>query len=815
VNLPSVDKPIVDKPSVDKHGVDKQVARSVGEDEPRLVPWRLLGRGGEWVTAGLFALLAALFYAPLLLGVAAFPDGDFVHHFFPFSLYHHQQVAAGRLPVWNPFTYGGHPFLADVQAAVYYPVSNLLTLLTLPVADETARFYWLQVEAVVHTALAGWFAYLWTRDLTANRWGGVVGGVCFALSGYATGYAPLQLAVLRTAVWLPLLLWCLGRGWQQPRQWGWWLGGSGALGTAFLAGHSQTFMLLGYAAAGWVFCLAFARRPLQRSLRGQAVLGTLMVALVAVGSTAAQWLPSVEFVRLSVRANVDYAFVSGGLSLADFWQIVLPGVLTQYSPLYIGVIGGVLAIVALFSLRRSADVDAQRGPALLPWRVGTFYCVGLAVFALLASLGGNGPLYPLMYALAPGWSWFRGQERAAFLVVIALSGLAAYGMAGLPTLAPSLRRRAGFAGGAVVVASAYAFGLLWQLQRLTALDHAGYLLVAGVTLILGLAMALLVSLPGWSARRNAWIVTLAVLNLVWANAGINQLPGSAADRVRVAPEVMALTDAVKTQAPGLDDLPGRVYNEFRAYDDYGMRAGVEDVWGSSPLRVARTARLFEQFPLDRMWRLLGVEHVLTWRRELFGPSEVLGEFPQPTDTTFLHRLPQENVRAWLVPNVEVADDEAAWSLLADHAFDLDQTALVGPEFEGFSGVEASQLAVNSVTLARYSPNQLDVTVQIDGDAFLVVSETWLPGWEVVGAACDGGACPIQDGTGRAYFSPVRANLTLIGMWLPAGESVFSLRYSPASVRVGLWISGGTALVLVVVLVMLAWRRSRSVRDVAL
>ena len=69
---------------------------------------------------------------------------------------------------------------------------------------------------------------------------------------------------------------------------------------------------------------------------------------------------------------------------------------------------------------------------------------------------------------------------------------------------------------------------------------------------------------------------------------------------------------------------GRVYNEFRAYEDYGMRVGVEDVWGSSPLRLARYARLFDEFPLDRMWRLTGVTHVLN--------------FDMPPDVpTYLHR----------------------------------------------------------------------------------------------------------------------------------------------------------------------------------
>lgn len=774
--------------------------RSAGKHQPSHA--QRLGR--EWAIAGLFCLLATLFYAPILLGLRAFPDGDFAHHFFPFSLFQHQAIAAGHLPIWNPFTYGGQPFLADVQAAVYYPLSNLILLFTLPVTDAAARFYWLQVEAVLHTALAGTFAYLWTRDLTGSRWGGVIGGICFALSGYTTGYAPLQLAVLRTGIWLPLLWWCLGRGWQLPHQWRWWLGSAAALSAAFLAGHSQTFLFTAYATAAWLICLAWTHRPLDR----RAILGSAATGVVAVALTAAQWLPSLEFVRLSVRANVDYAFVSGGLPWQDLWQVLLPGVLTQYSPLYIGISGIVLAIVALY-----AAVTGQSGrretvmATLLPLRTGIFFCLGLILFASLAALGGNGPLYPLLYRFAPGWAWFRGQERAAFLVTIGICGLAAYGMALIPLLSPQARRRAALLAGAVVVAAVYAFGLLWQLPGHTAIAHNTYLVTAGMTLLLGLATALIVALPGWSARRGAFLLAMVVANLIWANDAVNQVAGTPADRVLLAPEVSALTEAVAAHPVAANGLAGRVYNEYRAYDDYGMRVQVEDVWGSSPLRVARYSSIFENFPLDRMWRMLGVEHVLTWRRELFGPSTLLAEFPQAKDTTYLHRLPAANPRAWLVSQVSVVDDAKAWQLLADHQFDLDQRAVLGLETDGFVEIEDAPAITATVNLERSADEALHVRVASEQAGLLLVSETWLPGWEVANQLCSGNQCPAVDEQGRSFFVPLRADLTLLGIWLPAGEIEFDLQYNPLSVRMGLWISGAT-LLLVVIAILWHWRHPR-------
>ena len=48
---------------------------------------------------------------------------------------------------------------------------------------------------------------------------------------------------------------------------------------------------------------------------------------------------------------------------------------------------------------------------------------------------------PLLYRVAPGWDIFRGQERAAYLVAVGLSLLAALGLARLPDAGSRFRRR--------------------------------------------------------------------------------------------------------------------------------------------------------------------------------------------------------------------------------------------------------------------------------------------------------------------------------------------------------------------------------------
>ncbi len=754
---------------------------------------------------GGYLLLAALFYAPLMLGVRTFEDGDFIHHFLPFSLFQQAAIRSLEAPLWNPYTYSGHPFLADIQAAVYYPVSNALLLLSLPWRGDAARLYWLQVEAILQVALAGVFVWLLVRELTGKAWAAFLAGVIFAFSGYLTGYPPVQLAVLRSAIWLPLIFWLLWRGFAAPREMRWWMGAAAAYAVAFLGGHPQTVLHLSYAVAAWVLVLLVAGWQKKPSFSkklgfweklGFSIVGLLTFALLALGLMAAQLLPSLEFSRLSVRANVDYAFVSGGFPLRDTWQMLLPGVFTYYSPLYAGVVGLGAAAAALARLfvRNRGDAPADPARPLSPRTTILFFAI-LGLIALLLSYGGNGFLYPLFYRIAPGWKLFRGQERAAYLVAFGLSVLAGLGAAALPGLRHRLRRRTALLYGGLVTIAVYAFGLYYQLSGQTVMGQWRYLLVAALTLILAMGVALILWIPGWSRRREWLFMGLAAANLFAAGFGTNFAARTPAQAVRLAPEMEALGAVVQAQSDANLGLPGRVYNEFRIYEDYGMRQQIEDVWGSSPLRLAAYAALFDQFPLDRMWRLTGVEHVLTWRKELFEPSQLLGEFPQQADTTYLHRLEGFNPRAWLVREVQVADDAAARDLLADHGFDLDEVGLLPVDSTNDEGPTTNDGRPTTggmrVVLERLAANRLKVSVEESAGGLLIISENWMPGWRVEATVCDGdpgcagAAAPLD---GLPLLQPLRADLTLIGVPIPAGQVSFELVYDPASVRVGFWIS---------------------------
>ncbi len=802
-----------------------------------------------------YGALVLLFFAPHLLGLTAFPNGDFNLHFLPFSLFQQDALLGLRLPVWDPYTNSGHPFLADAQSAVFYPISNALLLLTGFDRSAVGRLYWLQVEAALHIFLACVFTYTLVRRLTGRKMAGFVAGIVFGFSGYLTGYPPVQLGVLRTAVWLPaillLLLPSLGRTSQAKEEsgkndsrpprgqsalhrffphWKRWLAAAAIHAVAFFGGHPQTFLFLSYAVGGWMLMLRVVELSRQRSKGGeqtagyissfgQALLFGVQVAAyigVLVVLTLAQLWPAFEFTQLSVRSSLSFEQLSGGFPLQDTWQLLLPGMLTQYSPHYVGIAAlglALIAVAALFSNGFSLPAgDSLSRPAALYFVI----CGGVA---LLLSYGANGPLYGLFYRFAPGGYLFRGQERAIYLVAFSLSVLSGYGLALLPSLSAGRRRSLCWGFVAVVAVGAGLFLLLWQLPARVEGSRAAFLILGAKALLFAGAFAILCS-PRFRLTKTAsgqmlsrthliLLIPLLLADLFIANFTTNLASGPAIRSALARPEAAATLQTYQSTADETGSLPPRVYNEFRLPESSGQYIGWEDVYGSSPLRLAKYDTLFQNFPLERMWELTGTGTVLTWREELFVESQVKAEFHQPTDTTFLHGLSENFPRLWWTQAARSVSDKTALALLAEPDFDPKAEVLIAEsDAEKLGdGWTDGRLAIGSkgaaaLQVERAGAAHLLIQVESAQPGLLFISENWMPGWQ---ATWDG----------QSRLPVVRAHQAFIGVPVPAGKGTLELAYRPNSVKWGVAVSavGWAALIFALrhhlaLAALHAWRRAR-------
>src|SRR5512137_1570534 len=100
------------------------------------------------------AALVLLFFwrviTPRLEDRAVFPPGDFTDQFWAFRMYTARAFASGRLPLWSENFNSGHPFLADVQSAVFYPLALVFTLKSALLSGGEFSLLDLEWEAILH-----------------------------------------------------------------------------------------------------------------------------------------------------------------------------------------------------------------------------------------------------------------------------------------------------------------------------------------------------------------------------------------------------------------------------------------------------------------------------------------------------------------------------------------------------------------------------------------------------------------------------------------------------------------------------------------
>ncbi|MGQ9500448.1 MAG: YfhO family protein [Anaerolineae bacterium] len=749
--------------------------------------------GWSWrdsVSALVLAILVLLFFwrilTPNLADRASFPPGDFAKQFWAFATFEARELASGQLPLWNPYTYAGAPFWADVQSAVLYPPS----LLTIVLAGMPhLPLFALELEAIAHFWLAGIFTYMLMRRATGRRDAALLSALVFTFGGYLTGYPSQQLAVLETDVWLPLILYLsdvaiVNRASSSPalrdvpRRSPLLLAGI-AWGVALLAGHPQSAMLVGYTFTLYTAFIALAypcnigssrthRRGVLRVMGAWAC-----IVITGLGLAAVAWLPAWEYMRLSVRSAGVYDKMAGGFPLYDVLQLLLPGSVSYYSPLYVGI------LPLLFAIWGFTNAHAHRREII--------FWTGLALGALLLSFGGETFLYAPFYLFVPGFGIFRGQERLAFLFSLALAALAGYGFSqyaqhdahGNTNRARLISMVRYLLLGSIVLVLLFFIGhnaTGWQDEHpfRTLLAQSVWLIV-----LLGLGLGLLRAYDASQPSHTTWarigLGALIALDLFTANWRTNLYP-SLPEEQTVTPSVV---ETIRT-----DVRPGevfRVYNEYRLYENYGVPFEMEDTWGASPLRLARYDALYHTLRMERVWQLLNVHYVITWRQELYAPSQIIYQEPAEKDTTYVHRLESPAPRAWLVYRVEEVAEEETLARLDDRAWDPMQVALLPPGDAPPLHPPARGQTGEVVIRARTSGSiALDVITPVDG--LLVVSEIYYPGWR---AYIDGQPVDIL---------PV--NYILRGVVVPAGQHQVEMVFRPLSFTMGAVISAITLLALV-------------------
>jgi hypothetical protein len=87
------------------------------------------------VLAGLALFFAApFFFIDLFEGKFLLTERDLGPYFIPPRFFWVESIKQGDFPLWNPYQFCGHPFIANPQHAAFYPFNALFFILPFDVA---------------------------------------------------------------------------------------------------------------------------------------------------------------------------------------------------------------------------------------------------------------------------------------------------------------------------------------------------------------------------------------------------------------------------------------------------------------------------------------------------------------------------------------------------------------------------------------------------------------------------------------------------------------------------------------------------------
>lgn len=242
-----------------------------------------MGRPKQLLLAAAISLLAThVFFFEYRPGVHRVEvPYDLKDFHYPLADYAYQSLREGRIPQWDPSIYCGLPFVANVQAALFYPPSWALVAVSW--GKDRLRYQALEDFAFLHVWAAFLLCFAWLRWRGIHWLAATLAATMYAASGHAMTHLQ-HLGMIAGHTWLPLGLW----GIDQAH----WEGGWRPLWKTTVA--SALCFLAGFTPLWTVFAVTMLAFALARAPRWRAILGTCGALIVSMLLCAVQLLPAWE-----------------------------------------------------------------------------------------------------------------------------------------------------------------------------------------------------------------------------------------------------------------------------------------------------------------------------------------------------------------------------------------------------------------------------------------------------------------------------------------------------------------------------------------
>jgi len=762
------------------------------------------------VTLALVVDIALLFLLPLLFffGVLftnqfSIPydiiDQAYMYHYFAADAFKH-----GQLPLWTPYLFSGYPHVGDPQSAMFYPPNMLMYLLS-PVSGLPYRL--LEWQLVFHYFLAGLFMYLWAKRVFKDRFSSLVTAIIFMFNGFLVSRAQ-HLMVVNTLVWFPLILFLFDRALREKRFLFAVLSGV-VFGLAILAGHAQASLHIFYVLLGFLVYQLYqplSQRRYKHALRMTFLFATTMV--IALGLSAVQILPALEFSMKSSRAALNYGEAAWSslmpqhlitLFVPNFFSTEGPGSYWAFGDicetyLYLGIFPLVLASLSIFYVKRKEI-----------WAV-----LGFALFALFMAFGHYAFLQQVAYFFTLGFNKIRRPVNFMFFFDFAIALLAGYGAKflfdehregyreALERFVPRLSQLCLFV---VALITLFYWGLAQAIG--TPNQHNFSSIINGLVL---LSLLLLCSLGIIVAKIKhvfpcGLIKGLALGLIVFDLFTFGSLkPFNTASYdldTQIGPDFVydRDNDVIRFLQADSDYLKNNFYrievkDAGSLWENGGNVWKIQSTWGYNTLRLKDYEgfrNLIEGYD-SKLLDLLNVKYIVS-------PKSISELDPQITEDQFelvfdqgykIYGNKDFLPRAFVVYQAMVIKDkEELLTVLQSPSFNPRESVILQEDCPLLFRLGNAPLLKDSIVdIVHYSRTKIVIEASLLEKGFLVMSEIYYPGWK---AFVDGKESHIY-----------KADYILRAVYLDQGAHEVMFIYDPLSFRVGLYITVGTLFLVLLV-----------------
>ena len=773
-----------------------------------------------------------LFLLPMLYYGWGFPFTELLDPAEPGKLaervYSQDLLARGEVPLWNPYFYSGHPHMACLQPATFYPPNFLYMVFSIPIASN--------LILLLHYSAAGIFTFFFCMAIGFSIEASIFSSISFMFCGYLTARRPFP-DIMNPSVWLPLMLLLAHKILERPC----FLYASLAslvLCIQIFGGHTQPALYTMFVCLAYISYLSFKRYGWRKRWIPPLVFAVAIG--VGVSLAAVQLLPLQQVSALSVKRGVNYQeftkysfhplllplllypFLLGAdfPSLYEGWYQG-PGSLVELSA-YTGILPLCLAIVAIITLLRK-EVQVR-------------FWGSIAAIALFLVFGKHNPLYRITWYI-PIYNMFRAPARNWYEFDFAIAILAGFGLRQVME-GGRLQRRivmlvAGMLFGVVVISVCLL--MYWERQGGTLLSalsgrvppNADQILktitmksnAVFIPIMLMLASLCVMLLVVFGIKRRVVLASLFVVLFVdllscgsyyWrygrsgsamfdeARAHFRPLLSFIGDR-EADPNGFRICSLMRSEYDMLDCYPViDRFGPYRSINGFGMMLSRDyasmadmDLWGTTPDELFRN---------NRVLSMLGAKYIIARASEgpfLFGIRDPAGknlyrELSRDGEMALFENI-NAMPRVWCAERViSVGDFEEARSILwaMEKGPDLAREAVV----EGTPALQGGGAA----RIISEDSRRVEVRCESPRGCFLVLADRYFPGWQA-----------LVDGARVRLF---RTNGILRGVAVPPGEHIVVFEYRPRPLLLGAGVSIATcAGMLALGITGCIMRRGRSAR----